>query len=189
MAARFTGDVNCFATSDAAHPVPAHEVAIRCEFEEGLARDRHEFGGFIETALTTSAWKLGEPGTPARWSTGLQSVRRYALGGVTQLSLTQWGRGVGVSHGGNAWPVTHRRLLLDVGHGWVHITPHASLRVRSEERIRQLGWGLSHSHPPQHESHSCVNTTINFRQPKLPSGLRLGWNGVPPVRKVLTEAN
>ncbi len=54
MAARFTGDVDCFATSVASHLMLANEVAIRCEFGDGLARGQVEFGGFIETALAKS---------------------------------------------------------------------------------------------------------------------------------------
>ena len=168
MAARFTGDVSCFATSAAAHPVPAHEVAIRCEFGDGLARDRDGFGGFFETALATSAWKRGEPGTPARLSTGLQSVRRCTPGGVTQRGLTQPGQE-------SRCFAQRERLACDaseavVGCGpWVgshHTSCFPSCPVQGTDST--IGRGAVPQSPFQHEFLLCVNTTINFRQPSCP---------------------
>ena len=87
MAARFTGDVSCFATTDAVHPMPANGVATMCEFWDGLARDGLEFGGFVGTALTQSAWTRGEPGSPAMWTAGFQSVRHLSQAGVGKSVL------------------------------------------------------------------------------------------------------
>ena len=178
MAARFTGDVSCFATSMAAHPVPAHEVAIRCEFEDGLARDRNGFGGFIETALAMSAWKLGRtrnacqavhrsPVRPTLCSGELCSGE-WVQADLTHPGLILPGRRVGVSHGGNAWPVTHGKQSVDVGHGWAPVRLRASLRVRSQGTDSTIEREAVRQSPFPHESHACVSTTINFRQPSCP---------------------
>ena len=87
MAARFTGDVDCFAISETAHHVSVKEVAIMCEFQVRLARECLEFGEFIGTALTQSAWTRGEPGSPAMWTAGFQSVRHLSQAGVGKSVL------------------------------------------------------------------------------------------------------
>ena len=120
----------------------------------------------------------GEPGTPVRLSTGLQSVRRcvpvsWCSGEWVQADLTHPGlilpgRRVGVSHGGNAWPVTHGKPWIDVSHGWARLRLRASLRVRSQGTDSTIEREAVRQSPFPHESHACVSTTINFRQPSCP---------------------
>jgi hypothetical protein len=100
-----------------------------------------EFGGHL-MALALSAQKRRESGTPAR---------RTAVP-LQPASGPHTSARVGVSHERNA------------GFG----TQWGSRRLRSREWIPPAGSGGQQITTARHESPSCVNVTINFRQPRCP---------------------
>ncbi len=153
-----------FAFSGSSHHLPETEVANRCEFWNGL-----EFGG-IEKALTRSA---GTQGNSGRHSGSPQ------ISGPSDSWSAQAG-GVGVSHGGVLGQVALGGPCLTIASGR---SSHREARSGPDPGKDSITGGSRQTTSLNTNLQFVCRHNDQFPAAQLPTGLLLGWNGVPPERE------